>query len=143
MAKITYVTKDKTGTDGATNKWRDADANEVKSSVNSAIDGGTVQTLTDATTINWDISLGQCAAVTLGANRVFANPTNTVDGGVYILEIIQDSTGSRTITSWGSNFVWAGGSAPTLTTTASKRDFITLHCKNGGKLYATTTLNFV
>lgn len=34
MAQITYTDKDKTGTDGMVNKWRDVDANEVKTVVN-------------------------------------------------------------------------------------------------------------
>ena len=98
------------------------------------------QTLTDGATINWDVSAGEYAKVTLGGNRTIANPTNTVNGGFYILEIIQDATGSRTL-SWGSNFVWSGGTAPTLTTTINKRDFIGFICSNG-KLYGNSILNF-
>jgi hypothetical protein len=37
--------------------------------------------------------------------------------------IQQDSTGSRTIT-WPGSVRWPGGTAPTLTTTASKTDYI-------------------
>jgi hypothetical protein len=78
------------------------------------------QSLTDGATINWDTSLGQIATVTLGGNRTLANPTNTKIG-TYILNVIQDGTGSRTL-SWSSNFKWSGGVAPVLTTAAGSRD---------------------
>lgn len=35
MATITYTDKDKTGSDGIVNKWRDVDANEIKTVVNA------------------------------------------------------------------------------------------------------------
>lgn len=98
------------------------------------------QTLTDGATINWDVSIGDYAKVTLGGNRTVANPTNTINGRFYVLEVIQDGTGSRTL-SWGSNFVWSGGTAPTLTSTINKRDFIGFICSNG-KLYGNSVLNF-
>jgi hypothetical protein len=81
-------------------------------------------TLTDGATLNWDTSLGQVAQVTLGGNRTFAAPTNLVDGGFYSLLIIQDGTGSRTI-SWNAVFDFTGGSAPTLSTAAGSKDLIT------------------
>jgi hypothetical protein len=80
-------------------------------------------TLTDGATLNWDTSLGQVAQVTLGGNRTFAAPTNLVDGGFYSLLIIQDGTGSRTI-SWNAVFDFTGGTAPTLSTAAGSKDLI-------------------
>lgn len=90
-------------------------------------------TLTDGATINWDASANQVTSVTLGGNRTFAAPTNQVDGGAYVLIVIQDSTGSRTVT-WNSVFKWVGGTAPTLTTTASARDQF-VFVSNGTNLY--------
>ena len=78
-------------------------------------------TLTDASTIAWDTSANQVTSVTLGGNRTFGAPTNQVDGAAYVLIIKQDSTGSRTAT-FNSVFKFVGGTAPTLTTTASARD---------------------
>ena len=75
------------------------------------------QTLTDGATINWSLALGGCAKVTLGGNRTLANPTNIVNGTKVQLFIVQDSTGSRTLT-WGSHYKFCGGTtAPTLTAT--------------------------
>lgn len=88
--------------------------------------------LTDATTINWNASLAQVASVTLGGNRTIANPTN-LKVGSYILHVIQDGTGNRTVT-WGSAFKWPAGVAPVLTTTANRRDLFSFVC-DGTNLY--------
>lgn len=85
------------------------------------------QTLTDAAPTAWDMSLGFNAKWTLGANRTLSTPTNPIAGWTYSLNVIQDGTGSRTVT-WPAAFDWGTTGAPTLTTTASKRDRITLFC---------------
>ncbi|MBM6672186.1 hypothetical protein H6B14_15755, partial [Phocaeicola coprophilus] len=51
------------------------------------------QTLTDASTVAWDMSLGFNAKVTLAGNRTLGAPTNPVEGQTYRLRIIQDGTG--------------------------------------------------
>lgn len=95
-------------------------------------------TLTDATTIATDASLGTHFRVTLGGNRTLGNPTNPTDGQRCIWELIQDATGSRTIT-LGSNFALGTSiAAVTLTTTASKRDFLgAIYNSTAGKWYVT------
>ena len=90
------------------------------------------QTLTDGATISWDTNLGQIATVTLGGNRVVAAPSN-LKVGTYILHVIQDGTGSRTLT-WNSIFKWPAGVAPVLTTTAAARDVFSFVC-DGTNLY--------
>ena len=79
------------------------------------------QTLTDAATINWNADDGFNARVTLGGNRAMGEPTNLQDGLTYALAIIQDGTGSRTL-SWHSIFDWGDLGAPTLSTGAGKVD---------------------
>jgi hypothetical protein len=80
--------------------------------------------LTDATTIATDASLGNHFRVTLAGNRTLGNPTNPADGQRCIWELIQDATGSRTIT-LGTKFALGTSiAAVVLTTTASKRDFL-------------------
>jgi hypothetical protein len=85
------------------------------------------QTLTDGATISWDMAAGFNAKVTIAGNRTLATPTNPKVGLTYSLAVIQDGTGSRTMT-WPASFDWGTTGAPTLTTTASKRDRITLFC---------------
>lgn len=90
-------------------------------------------TLTDGATISWNAQANQVTSVTLGGNRTLAAPTNLKDGAVYVLIVIQDGTGSRTL-SFNSVFKFTGGSAPTLTTTASARDIL-VFVSNGTNLY--------
>ena len=99
----------------------------------------TEQTLTDAATIAWDMDAGAAAKVTLGGNRVMGAPTNMRAGATYILMIIQDGTGSRTITSWNSVFKWAGGSAPVLSTAINAKDIVSFYC-DGTYLYGSSLL---
>ena len=94
---------------------------------------GNVLTLTDGATVNWDVNSGATATITLGGNRTFAAPTNLVAGVFYALEVIQDGTGSRTIT-WNSVFKFSNGVAPVLSTAASARDYLVFR-SNGTNLY--------
>lgn len=75
---------------------------------------------TDGATITFNLSSGNKQRVTLGGNRALAL-SNPGTGQVFLLRLLQDGTGSRTVT-WFNTIKWAGGSAPTLTTTASKAD---------------------
>jgi len=78
-------------------------------------------TLTDGATITWDVSTQPVAKVTLGGNRTLSAPTNGLTGQFISLAVIQDGTGSRTLT-WNSAYEFTGDSAPTLTTTINKAD---------------------
>lgn len=66
-----------------------------------------------------------------------ANCTVTLVAGAsgvlweLVLELLQDGTGSRTVT-WPAAVKWTAGTAPTLTTTANRRDFVTLWTRDGG-----------
>lgn len=92
--------------------------------------------LTDGSTINTDASTGNYFRVTLAGNRTLAKPTNLVDGQTLTFEIIQDATGSRTLTlnaafSFGTDITSA-----TFSTTATKRDFLTVRYNStADKLY--------
>ena len=81
------------------------------------------QTLTDGATIDWNLSTQQVAKVTLAGNRTLNAPSNQQAGAFYSLAIIQDGTGSRTLT-FNSVYKFTGATAPTLTTTASAKDII-------------------
>ncbi len=85
---------------------------------------GTV--LTDAANIAWNLNQNQVAQVTLAGNRTLDNPINLKDGGVYILEVIQDGTGSRTL-AYGTAYKFPGGFAPVLSTGVNDVDILTFH----------------
>ena len=88
-------------------------------------------TLTDQATITWDASTQDVCKVTLGGNRTLAAPTNNTTGQFISILVIQDGTGSRTLT-WNAVFEFAEDTAPTLTTTASKGDVFVFRY-NGSK----------
>ena len=91
------------------------------------------QNLTDAATIAWNTSSGQTATFTfVSSNRTMGAPTNLVNGGFYSLAVIQNA-GSNTLT-WNSVFKWANGSAPTLSTAASAKDYF-IWRSDGTNLY--------
>ena len=81
------------------------------------------QILTDGATINWDVSLGSVATVTLGGNRTVANPTQPTVGQSGVIYLVQDSTGSRTL-SWANTWKFQGNTAPTLSTSANSVDML-------------------
>lgn len=77
-------------------------------------------------TTDIDVSLGNVVDMTLdnSPTLTFSNPAPTGTGGSFTLMLRQDASGSRTVT-WPASVRWAGGTAPTLTTTASRVDIIT------------------
>jgi hypothetical protein len=93
-------------------------------------------TLTDAATIATNAAAGNHFRVTLGGNRTLGNPTNPTDGQRAIWELIQDGTGTRTIT-LDTNFALGTDiTAVTLTTTINKRDFLgAVYNSTAGKWY--------
>ena len=88
-------------------------------------------TLTDASTIAWDVGTSPVAKVTLGANRTLGAGTNAQTGQFVSLLVIQDGTGSRTL-SFNAAYEFKDDTAPTLTTTASKGDLFVFRY-NGAK----------
>ena len=88
-------------------------------------------TLTDASTIAWDTQAAPVAKVTLTDNRTLGAGTNAVAGQFVSLLVIQDGTGSRTL-SFNAVYEFTEDTAPTLTTTASKGDLFVFRY-NGAK----------
>jgi hypothetical protein len=95
----------------------------------SLADAAVPQVLTDGATISWDMADGYNARVTIGGARTLDAPTNMQEGWTYVLEVIQDATGGRTMT-WPASFNWGAAGAPTLSTAANKVDLVTLYCRD-------------
>ena len=87
---------------------------------------GAITADSDGATITFDLNVSNVHKVTLGGDRTLALSNATV-GQRFMLRFLQDVTGSRTVT-WFATIKWPGGSAPTLTTTASKADTIGFLC---------------
>ena len=100
-----------------------------------------ITALTSSSTITIDFNDNNNFSVTLGHNATFANPSNPTAGQTGSIFITQDGTGSRTA-SWGSNWDFIGGSAPTLTTTASAIDRIDYVIVDSSNIQAVATLNY-
>jgi hypothetical protein len=100
-------------------------------------------TLTFGTTITWDVSTSPVAKVTLTASTgTLSAPTNGVAGQFISLTVIQDGTGSRTLT-WNSAYSFTAATAPTLTTTASQGDLFVFKYDGTKWLCVGTSLNLV
>lgn len=123
-------------TDGTTASWTST-INAVSFGTfydeKSVTQSASASTAIDCATAN-NFILNMAASIT---SLSFSNIPAT--GRVYNLSlyVVQDATGSRTIT-WPAAVRWSGGTAPALTTTANKTDVITLVTYNGG----TTWLGF-
>jgi hypothetical protein len=99
----------------------------------TAAQRGAISVLTDGATITPDFALANNFSVTLAGNRTLANPTNLVAGQSGVIIINQDGTGSRTL-AYGNAFDFGGGTAPTLTTTASAQDMIAYFVVSGSRI---------
>ena len=129
-AEINYNDITTLGTSAAS-KTLTADANGLTKITGAVLN--VEDTLTDASTITWDVIASPVAKVTLGANRTLAAPSgSTPAAGQFIaLTVIQDGTGSRTLT-WNATYEFTEDTAPTLTTTANKGDLF-IFKYNGSK----------
>jgi hypothetical protein len=120
------------GYNAGTAKWNNL---SLTGKVALATSGG-VETLsalgnsTGAKTIN--LANGNVFSATLTGTVTFtfsgATASTACSFGLYLT---QDATGSRTIT-WPASVKWAGGTAPTLTTTANAIDILVFETINGG-----------
>ncbi|WP_421849899.1 hypothetical protein [Oricola sp.] len=96
--------------------------------------------LTYAANISWDMGAGVDFTVTLTGNGTLDNPTNVIVGKKGRIRTVQDGTGNRTL-SFGSNFVFAGGTAPTLTPTANAEDCLYFDAITATKILITPVLD--
>ena len=94
-----------------------------------------VSALADGATITPDFAAANNFSVTLGGNRTLANPSNLTAGQSGVIVITQDGTGSRTL-AYGSYFKFSGGTAPTLTTTASAVDVLAYYVESSTRITA-------
>ena len=102
---------------------------------------GEITALSDGATITPDLADSNNFSVTLGGNRTLANPSNIVAGQSGSFFITQDGTGSRTL-AYGSYYDFAGGTAPTLSTTAAAVDRIDYVVRTTTSIHAVFTANY-
>lgn len=93
------------------------------------LEGGfktTLESNTDGATVTFDLDAANTHTVTLGGNRTLAL-SNVDVGQKFIIRLVQDGTGSRTVT-WFSTIKWPGNLVPTLTETGGKTDVFGFIC---------------
>lgn len=91
-----------------------------------------------ADTIDWTLSNKQRSTLTDNCTFTFTAPPGPCN---LVLKLIQDGTGSRTVT-WPAAVHWPSGNAPTLTTTANRVDVITFYW-DGTTYFGSSSLNYV
>jgi len=147
--------------DTATAKWKNAVVTGGSGAVSSVAGrtGAVVLAESDITNLSTDLASkaqatnggmeaaviansGSSYAINLANANLFsltltANCTFTLSGATagkscsVTVMLKQDGTGSRTVT-WPSSVKWSGGTAPTLTATANKVDFVSILSVDGG-----------
>ena len=95
--------------------------------------------ITAATSTNINLSNGNVFSVSLGTD-ILALSVSSVDVGTYLIKFVQDDTGYRTV-AFPSEWLWSGGTLPTVTPTAGKTDIVTL-IYDGTAFYAAISQNF-
>lgn len=99
----------------------------------------TTFTANSSTAITLDLANGTVQIITLTGNATITMPTAT-SGKSFIIMLKQDATGSRSVT-W-STVKYPGGTAPTITATASRQDIFSFFA-DGTNWYGTTVgLNY-
>jgi len=96
----------------------------------------TLSSSSNATAV--DFSLSNNYSLTLAENSALTNPSNEVAGQCGSILIIQDGTGSRTL-SYGTHYFFAGGTAPTLSTAANSVDRLDYFIQAADKVHCVLT----
>ena len=132
--------------DGSVELYHD-NSKKFETTANGVTVTGTAIATTDTDTSNsgtvdLDFAAKQNFVLTLTGNITSLTASNEQVGQSGFIVFIQDGTGSRTA-SWGTDWEFAGGTAPTLTTTASATDRIDYVIRSGTSIQAVATLSLI
>ena len=100
-----------------------------------------IVTVTDAACISVNFALGNNFLVTLGGNRTLKAPANCTAGQTGNFYVIQDSSGSRTL-SYNSAWQFVSAAAPTLSTGASDVDILVYSARSATTIDSVLLKNF-
>lgn len=89
--------------------------------------------------VNWNNGNVQAFTLANGANTI--TMSNPQAGARYLLELKQPASSSAGTVTWPANVKWAGGTAPTLTTTNGRTDLVALYY-NGTNYAGSAVLDF-
>jgi len=112
------------GYNTAVGKWQNRPQNaqliENVHVINAAGGGEVIPDIPSATISQIRLDAAQCT---------LTFPT-AVAGKSFLLSLVQDATGGRTVV-WPNTIKWQGGIAPTLTATSQKQDVFSFICIDG------------
>jgi hypothetical protein len=112
----------------------------TKPTINASTGGTQSYTPAGGATATLLCALANRHLITMPAGNITIALDTVTTGQIFTVDITQDGGGSRTVT-WFSTIRWAGGSAPTLTTTGSKRDSFIFVC-TGSNTYDGSVIGF-
>jgi len=92
-----------------------------------------------AITLDWNKGNKQKLTLTGAAALTFSASPGAAAS--YVMKLVQDATGSRTIT-WPASVKWSGGTAPVLSTSPGAVDIIGLYY-DGTNYYGMASINFI
>ena len=99
-----------------------------------------VEALTSASTVTINFGLANHFSCTLGHNITFDNPSTESIGQSGSITLTQPGSGGPYTASWGTQYLWAGGTAPTLSTTANYVDRIDYVVVAADKIHCVASL---
>ena len=100
-----------------------------------------IDTLTSASTVTPDFAASCNFTLTLGTNVLLENPSNLTAGQSGSIFLIQDGTGSRTL-SFGTYWDFAGGVPPTISTVGGSVDRLDYIVRSSTSIHAVVTLAY-
>ena len=106
----------------------------VTSAIQTQIDAKAPKTETPSThtpsasgTATLNMNTSRIHDITMPAGNITIEISNETNGMIFSVRILQDGTGSRTVT-WFATIKWPDDTPPTLTTTGSKADTYVFRC---------------
>ena len=131
-AEINYLDVTTLGTSEAS-KAVTADANGVVTFDNGISEEYTAVTSTsNATTVNLQDGTNFSHTLTENTTFTFSNPASSGKVSAFSLKLVQDASASGFVVTWPAAVDWPGGTAPTLTATASAVDYFVFITHDGG-----------
>jgi len=131
-AEINYLDITTLGTSEAS-KAVTADANGVVTFDNGISEEYTAVTSTsNATTVNLQDGTNFSHTLTENTTFTFSNPASSGKVSAFSLKLVQDASASGFVVTWPAAVDWPGGTAPTLTATASAVDYFVFITHDGG-----------
>ena len=119
---------------GTDKKWHTVDENGTVATIGELSDSWIDIPSSSNITLDLSNATNKLKFKTTLTSNTTINVSNSSVGQTFLLRLLQDSTGSRTV-NWFSTIKWVGGSEPDLTTTANKADTFGFICMDSSPIF--------